>query len=41
MPDEAPRTPRLVPVSPYIAENAHDRGLETVLELARAGASIC
>ncbi|HEU4428885.1 MAG TPA: NIF family HAD-type phosphatase [Myxococcota bacterium] len=36
MPDEAPHSPRLIPVSPYIAENAHDGGLEPVLELVRA-----
>jgi long-chain acyl-CoA synthetase len=36
LPAEAPREPRLIGVSPYIAENAHDRGFADALELARA-----
>jgi long-chain acyl-CoA synthetase len=39
LPAEAPREPRLIGVSPYIGENAHDRGLEVALAIARADAA--
>ena len=39
LPAEAPREPRLIGVSPYIGENAHDRGLARALEIARADAA--
>jgi phosphoglycolate phosphatase-like HAD superfamily hydrolase len=35
LPAEAPLAPRLIGVSPYIAENPHDRGLAAALAVAR------
>jgi long-chain acyl-CoA synthetase len=39
--DEAPATARLVPVSPYIAPNPHDRGLAPLLAELTAGQTGC
>ena len=39
--DEAPATARLVPVSPYIAPNPHDRGLAPLLAELTAGQAGC